>query len=60
MYACRPKRENILKFVFSGELSELYTCIYKIYKILNNDCLFCITAAGSNAVRPSIGGDTQE
>ena len=46
MYAC--KRENILKFVSSEKLSEPYN------KIFNNDCLFCITAIGNNAVRPSI------
>ena len=46
MYAC--KRENILKFVSSGKLSKPYN------KIFNNDSLFCITAVGNNAVRPSI------
>ena len=46
MHAC--KRENMLKFVSSGKLSEPYN------KIFNDDCLFCITAVGSNAVRPFV------
>ena len=52
MYAC--KRENILKFVSTGKLSEPYN------KIFNNDCLFCITAVGSNAVRPSAALDSND
>ena len=46
MHAC--KRENMLKLVSSGKLFEPYNIIF------NDDCLFCITAVGSNAVRPSV------
>ena len=41
---CACKRENMLKFVFSGNLSEPYN------KIFNNDCLFYITVVGKNIV----------